>query len=179
MANPTDRTPRVRLRDVTLADADMLDAWHAHRSEYNDFGLPDDPTDREALTRGPLRNERNGMLLIELVADGRPIGTVGWHQERYGPNPESAALNFGIELIPDERGHGYGTEAQMQLVAYLFATTDVNRVEASTDIGNIAEQRALEKAGLRREGVQRGAQFRAGAHHDLVTYALLRDDMAD
>lgn len=179
MTDPTAAPPRVRLRDVTLDDADQLDAWDAVRSEYNDFGMPRDPTDREALARGPLRNERNGMLVIELVADGRPIGTVGWHREMYGPNPESSAFNIGIELIPGERGRGYGTEAQIQLVEYLFATTDVHRVEASTDIENIAEQRSLEKAGLRREGVVRGSQFRAGAYHDLVTYALLRDDTAD
>jgi RimJ/RimL family protein N-acetyltransferase len=52
----------------------------------------------------------------------------------------------------------------------------VHRVEASTDVSNLAEQRSLEKAGLRREGVTRGAQFRAGAYHDLVVFALLRDD---
>jgi RimJ/RimL family protein N-acetyltransferase len=52
----------------------------------------------------------------------------------------------------------------------------VNRVEAATDLDNIAEQRSLEKAGFRREGVLRGSQWRAGAYHDLVYYALLRTD---
>jgi RimJ/RimL family protein N-acetyltransferase len=94
----------------------------------------------------------------------------------YGPNPESSAYNFGIELIPEARGQGYGTEAQALLVDYLFANTDVHRVEASTDVSNLAEQRSLEKAGLRREGVTRGAQFRAGAYHDLIVFAMLRDD---
>jgi len=177
MIRPTPDPPRVRLRDVTLDDADMLDSWEEHRSEFNDFGTPRDPVDREALAKGPLRNERNGMLIVERVADERPIGTVGWHLERYGPNIESAALNFGIELIPDARGQGYGTEAQAQLVAYLFATTETNRVEAGTDIDNLAEQRALEKAGLQREGVLRGSQFRAGAYRDLVVYALVRSDL--
>ncbi len=41
---------------------------------------------------------------------------------------------------------------------------------------NLPEQRSLEKAGYVREGIQRGAQFRAGAYHDLVTYSRLRDD---
>ena len=100
MTDPAATLPRVRLRDVTLDDAELLDAWDAERSEYNDFGMPRDPTDREALARGPLRNERNGMLLIELVADGRPIGTVGWHREMYGPNAESAAFNFGDRTDP-------------------------------------------------------------------------------
>ncbi len=155
----------------------MLDAWDSERSAFNDFGMPRDPVDREALANGPLRNERNGVLIVELVADGRPIGSVGWHREMYGPNPESAALNFGIELLPVARGQGYGTEAQALLVEYLFATTDIHRVEASTDIENVAEQRSLEKAGLRRDGVARGAQFRAGAYHDLVLYGVLRDDI--
>ena len=53
----------------------------------------------------------------------------------------------------------------------------MHRVEASTDVTNLAEQRALEKAGFTREGVLRGAQHRAdGVHHDLVGYAILRTD---
>jgi RimJ/RimL family protein N-acetyltransferase len=174
----TDR-PRVRLRDVTLADADRLDAWSSDPAlggEFNDFGLEPRPTDREALKRGPLRNERNGQLIVERVADGEPIGVVGWHRVGYGPNPESDAWNVGIELLPDARGQGFGAEAQAQLAAFLFAETAANRVEAQTDIENVAEQRSLEKAGFRREGVARGSQFRAGRFHDLVTYARLRDD---
>lgn len=177
MPDQPAESPRVRLRDVTLADADLLDDWEANRSEWNEFGMAREPIDREAIARGPLRNERNGMLVIERIADGRPIGTVGWHREMYGPNPESAALNFGIELIPEARGQGLGTEAQSQLAVYLFTTTDVHRIEAATDLDNLPEQRSLEKAGFRREGVLRGSQFRAGAYRDLVIYAMLRGDL--
>jgi RimJ/RimL family protein N-acetyltransferase len=71
----------VRLRDVTLEDADLLDSWLTveNKGVFNDFGVPHHPTDREALARGPLRNERNGELIVERIADGRPIGTVSWH----------------------------------------------------------------------------------------------------
>jgi RimJ/RimL family protein N-acetyltransferase len=173
---------RVRLRDVTLDDADLLDAWGADPAstgEFNDFGGTPEPVDREVLARGPLRNERNGQLIIERVADGTPIGAIGWHRVGYGPGPESEAWNIGIALLPAARGHGYGSEAQAQLVRYLFEMTSVNRVEAQTDVENVAEQRSLEKAGFRREGVARGAQFRAGAYHDLVTYAVVRGDPRD
>jgi RimJ/RimL family protein N-acetyltransferase len=172
---------RVRLRDVTLADADLLDAWDATpeaRGEFNDFGMPPSPAPREAMAAGPLRNDHNGMLIVELVADGTSIGSVGWHKVVNGPNPESAAWNFGISLVLDARGRGYGTEAQRLVAEYLFATTGVNRVEAATDVDNLAEQRALEKAGFTREDVLRGAQFRSGTHHDLVVYSRLRDDPA-
>ena len=179
MTRPTTDPPRVRLRDITLADADMLDAWNADAAtggKFNDFGIPGEPVDRAVLARGPLRNERNGILIVERLSDLEALGSVGWHKVRYGPNPESDAWNIGIELLPEARGHGYGVEAQAQLGTYLFERTGVNRVEAQTDIENVAEQRALDKAGFQREGVARGTQFRAGRYHDLVTYSILRGD---
>ena len=112
----------------------------------------------------------------DVVVDGMVVGDVGWHVVHHGPPPDSAAYNIGIDLAPTHRGHGYGTEAQRRLAEHLFAHSDVNRVEASTDVTNVAEQRALEKAGFTREGVLRGAQWRDGAWHDLVLYARLRTD---
>ena len=171
----------IRLRDATLADADVLDSWARSpeaKGEFNDFGPPPDDGSalRRSLAEGPLRNERNGQLIVERVADGHPIGTVAWHEVHYGPPPNSRAWNIGVSLIPEARGQGHGGIAQRLLADYLFETTDTNRVEASTDVDNLAEQRALEKAGFVREGIQRGAQFRASSHHDLVTYSRLRDD---
>ncbi len=174
----TDERPRIRLRDATLGDAELLESWETpeNRGVFNDFEFPPRAPLSEQLSKGPLRHERNGTLIVERVDDGRPIGTVSWHTVGYGPGDESRAWNIGIALIPEARGHGFGPEAQRALAAELFATTDVHRVEASTDIENVAEQRALEKAGFVREGIQRGAQSRAGARHDLVTYSRLRTD---
>jgi len=168
----------VRLRDCTLADADMLDDWNAKRDigGYNDFG-PRDPVPREAMSRGPLRDERHGTLIVERLADGEPVGTIGWRLVTvYGPSPMSDAMQIGIELIPAARGQGLGVDAQRLIAEYLFATSHVSRVEASTDSSNVAEQRALDKAGYVREGAMRGAQFRAGEYHDLVYYSRLRSD---
>jgi RimJ/RimL family protein N-acetyltransferase len=164
---------------VTLDDADLLDAWAQAIGDsggFNDLGQEPRTIDREALAEGPLRNERNGIPIIERIADNRPTGTVGWHRVGYGPTARSDAWRIGIELRPEARGQGHGTDAQRLLAVYLFETTEVNRVEAQTDVDNVAEQHALEKAGYRREGIARGAQHRAGSYHDLMTYAILRDD---
>ncbi len=169
----------VRLRDVTLAEADLYDRLQGVEKAdggFNDFGVPYAPVDREVLANGPLRNERNGVMFIERVDDGEVVGSVGWRRVTYGPNDESAAWMFGIDIVADARGRGYGTEAQRLIADYLFRTTPVNRVEASTDVENVAERRSLEKAGYTPEGVNRGAQYRAGAYHDLILYAKLRDD---
>ena len=168
------------MREATIADADLLELWHSSRDqigEFNDFDQPRHVPVRAAIAAGTLINEHGGRLVVERTADGLPLGTVSWHAVRYGPNPESFAWNIGITLAPAARGKGYGGEAQRRLARFLFATTRVNRVEACTDVDNRPEQRALEKAGFHREGVVRGAQYRAGSWHDLWMFAVVRSDL--
>lgn len=122
----------------------------------------------------------NARLLV-VVTDGDGIsavaGSMSWHLEAYGPTQGSFAWNIGIGLTDACRGHGVGTVAQRLLAEWLLGSTPLDRIEASTDVENIPEQRALEKAGFTREGVLRGAQARADGVHDLVSYSLLRSDV--
>ena len=98
---------------------------------------------------------------------------MSWHAVLYGPTHGSRAWSMGLAIAADQRGRGIGSLAQRLLSDYLLRTA--HRVEASTDIDNHAEQRSLEKAGFVREGVIRGAQYRAdGRHHDLVMYSRTR-----
>jgi len=163
------------LRRATLEDAELLELWQAvvYKGELNDFGTPFHPV-RDAIRETGLVGENGGTLIVESATSGTPVGTVSWRTVRYGPNPESGAWNIGISLIPDARCQGLGTEAQRLLADHLFDTTPVNRIEAGTDIDNVVEQRALEKAGFAREGVLRGSQYRRGGWHDLVVFARVR-----
>jgi RimJ/RimL family protein N-acetyltransferase len=133
-------------------------------SPWDDWGVRDAPAPAEL-----------GRMVVEL--DGVAVGDVSWHSVWYGPNSGSRARNIGISIAASVRGQGVGSRAQRLLVEHLFATTDAVRVEASTDVANVAEQRALEKAGFVREGVLRSAQARADGHHDLVSYSFLRSDL--
>jgi RimJ/RimL family protein N-acetyltransferase len=164
---------------VTPADAALLDRLHATQAGgFNDLGQDRKPLPPEAWVDGRLRGDRRGEFFVERRADGKIVGTISYHRTSYGPGVKSAAWMIGIDLVPEGRGQGLGTEAQRLLADWLFETTDANRVEASTDVDNVAEARSLEKAGFVREGVNRGAQFRAGAYHDLVLYSRLRSDPA-
>jgi RimJ/RimL family protein N-acetyltransferase len=181
-ADPIGREGRsVRLREATLADAadvDARDADPAMRGAFNDLGQPPAKPLAEQLANGKrMVSPERGRLLIERIDDGAVVGDVSWHPVMYGPNEPSRALNIGVALDPDARGHGFGTEAQRLLAELLLEQFAVERIEASTDIDNIAEQRALEKAGFTREGVIRRAQFRAGGYHDLVNYSFVREDL--
>jgi len=85
------------------------------------------------------------------------------HRDHIATQPARARLRLG---------------AQRALAEYLFATTLAERIEAETDVENIAEQRALERAGFTREGVLRHTQFRAGRWRDNVIYSVLRAEVS-
>ncbi len=106
------------------------------------------------------------------------VGSVSWFTVQHGPSAACPAFNVGISLFAEHRGQGYGASAQRQLCDYLFATRLVERVEAGTDVDNVAEQRALASAGFHREGALRHAQFWAGHWRDVILYSRLRGDGA-
>ncbi|HEY0454631.1 GNAT family protein [Actinophytocola sp.] len=135
-----------------------------------DFEVDRDDRPRIA---GPVRSS---LLSVLDASTGALLGGVSWHAVDYGGTLGCSAWNIGIGLLPEARGRGVGTVAQRLLAEYLFATTEVDRIEAGTDVENVAEQRALEGAGFRREGVLRGAQWRGGERHDLAHYGKLRTD---
>jgi RimJ/RimL family protein N-acetyltransferase len=126
---------------------------------------------RNQLGQDGLVNQDGGRLCV--LSDGVVAGNVLWNKATYGI-PEWWCWNIGIALLPEFRGKGIGSTAQLLLVNYLFDTTAVERVEAYTDVENKAEQRALEHIGFTQEGTLRAAQFRNGQWCDLFLYSLLR-----
>jgi RimJ/RimL family protein N-acetyltransferase len=169
---------QVGLRPVVAADLPLLEAWEndvAVHSEYNMFGLRPARGMGESFGRSGFLDDSQGTLIV-VTLGGEVVGTMSYHTVAYGPNSGSRTYNFGISLLPDQRGKGYGSEAQRLLAAYLFDTYPIARVEASTDVTNLPEQRSLEKAGFTREGVLRKAQWRGGEWHDLVVYSKLRGE---
>jgi RimJ/RimL family protein N-acetyltransferase len=169
----------VTLRAVDEDDLALLQRWRndlEHETEFGDFLFTHRHTSpiQERWSLNGMMSDEEGTLLICL--DGVPVGKIAWHPVVYGPNRGSNALNLGISIEPQARGRGVGTRSQRLVADFLFSYTLVHRVEATTDVTNIAEQKALERAGFTREGVLRGAQFRRGTHHDMVSYARLRTD---
>jgi RimJ/RimL family protein N-acetyltransferase len=114
--------------------------------------------------------ERSGRLIVEL--GGEPAGLVSYVAVEV---TNTRSWSIGIALLPEFRGRGAGWRAQAQLSDYLFTHTPVVRIEAGTQLDNLAEQKALEKAGFQREGVLRAVEFRDGGYRDGVLYSRIRD----
>ncbi|MCF3134047.1 GNAT family N-acetyltransferase [Streptomyces olivochromogenes] len=168
---------KIRLIPVSEKDLGLLDILFNASPESDEafdwFGFSDPMAKRRRWSENGLLTADSGTLTV--VSGQEALGTVSWRPVPYGPL--NRGWNIGIGLRHEVRGQGIGTQAQALLARYLFAHTEVNRVDAHTNVKNIAEQRALEKAGFTREGVLRGAQFRNGRYHDMVVYGILRSEV--
>jgi [ribosomal protein S5]-alanine N-acetyltransferase len=169
----------VRLRPIEEADLDALrrfDVDPSSRGPYLSSGFRSPQHRRRRWEEDGWLGADSGQLAVALP-DGTLAGIVSWRSIQTG-GPDGGCLEIGALLFPEHRGKGLGTTAQRLLVEYLFATTLANRLQAITNVENLAEQKALERAGFRREGVMRGLAFDGGRWHDGVLYARLRDDPA-
>jgi RimJ/RimL family protein N-acetyltransferase len=171
-----DAPAPVTLRLLTGADADVIEREHtAELDPYGWFGVRRPGRLRHRIETSEDITGDSGILAIARTT-GHLLGEVSWRRIATGPTPASFCWEIGVYVVRAERGRGAGSAGQRLAAAYLFETSLASRVQALTDVDNIAEQRALEKAGFTREGTMRGYQYRFGAWHDVCVYSTLRTD---
>ena len=102
--------------------------------------------------------------------DGSKVGLTG-----HFPTAQKL-LEIGFALIPSERGKGYCSEAVKIMVDYLFLSKDIVRIQAHTDLRNVASQKVLERVGFKKEGTIRKFSFIRGKWRDMLVYSILREE---
>ncbi|WP_043627932.1 GNAT family N-acetyltransferase [Nonomuraea candida] len=112
---------------------------------------------------------------VELAIRDAASGAFAGHVQLMQVTPVLGQAMIGYSLLPAFRGRGFMTRAVRLLVGWAFANTSLHRIVAGTDAGNTASHAVLERAGFRREGVQRELFPRPdGTRSDDVQWALLR-----
>jgi len=160
---------RVRLRSVKSSDLKDLHAW------WNDpeFAGPfndDYPKSREEVSQIV---KSSHTFIIEGIADGRKIGIISYYLTR---SDYPYLYEIGYRIEPKERNKGYTTEAAGVLIDHMFATLDIERIEAVADTKNFASQRVLGKNGFRREGRLKKRVRLNGKYRDEYIFGLLREE---
>ena len=170
----TGRHIRLRPRDETDIDfyVEEIETLEG-LGEYT----PEPILTREEIERqftDPLKHFLDRILYVIEKPDGTRIGSI----EHYVVQPHGL-LEIGFIIIPSERGRGYGIEAIGLIVGHLFSTTDVERIQASTNVRNAASRVALERSGLSLEGVMRSFAYNRGRWADYCLYSVLRGEWLD
>jgi ribosomal-protein-alanine N-acetyltransferase len=161
----------VNLRIAEKEDLPLLTEWF-NKLEVSGEYTPVNQmsrTDAEKTFDNPYEKK---LFIIE-KKDGNKIGLV---DHFYVLHPAGKQLEIGYGLLPNERGKGYCSEAVIIMVDYLFLSKDIGRIQAQTDLRNIASHRVLEKAGFKKEGTFRRSFFMRGQLRDAYVYSILREE---
>ncbi len=180
------RTARLTLRPMTLDDVDAVltfrgradvARWLSHEAMTRDE-VVDRVTDR--VDRGRSGSARP-LLGLVVAQRGIVVGDAMLRIDRCGsvtgtPAPEWEGT-IGYTLHPDVQGQGLAGEVARALLTIAFADLGLRRVLADAYVENVASNRVLVGAGMRREGTQRSAWLgKDGTWLDLNLYAVLREE---
>jgi len=158
----------VNLRVAEKEDLLLIGKWRSSPGFQGEYNLLIQESKEELGKRYDSFRPEEKWFLIE-KKDGVRIGLIVLE-------PEGGVQEIGYGIIPNERGKGYCTEAVKIAVDYLFLSKPLVRVQAHTNVGNMASQRVLEIAGFKKEGNVRKRIFIRGSWRDEFLYSVLREE---
>ena len=161
------RGPTIDLRRAEKADVPLLVEWTGDiemNGAYEGFGQVSVSELEKEFEADP--DER---WYVVTAKDGTPIGFIA-HGKCGG------GCWIGYQVVPGQRGRGYGTEAVQLIVDYLFLHKDIGRIQAETHPANDASRRVLEKVGFTFEGRLRRSFFSRGEWRDTAMHSILREE---
>lgn len=170
---------RVTLRAVERDDVDTIWRWE-NDAEVMAFAssAPERCVSRAMLERSFADVNPNGggtNRYLVLDEEERPIGLASY----WVPNPRFArSAELGVYLGErDLWRKGYGTDAVITLLKMLFHQLGMHRVGFATGSHNFRVKAAMEKYGVRVEGVIREDRFMDGRFYDTVRMGVLADEL--
>ena len=113
----------------------------------------------------------SGRLMPMLAADAATGEVVGGGTLHH-LDAERAIVEIGYWILPHARRRGFATRIARMLAEHAFAL-GVERVAAYVNVGNVASEATLERAGYTREGVVRSLPVPSGRRLDKTLFSLL------
>ncbi|AIK39061.1 acetyltransferase family protein [Bacillus pseudomycoides] len=177
MGFPILETERLKLRELTLLDAETMFYYFEKASVIRYFGM--DSFQNMEQVKNTIQTFRKryeeGNVLrwgIELKGTNQLIGTFGFHLI----NQNHKRAEIGYELDDTYWGKGYASEALQAILTYGFETLQLIRIAAVVYTENEASHRLLKRAGFQEEGLLRKYMIQNGVAHDTVIYSLLEEE---
>jgi RimJ/RimL family protein N-acetyltransferase len=89
--------------------------------------------------------------------------------------PGSISGWFGTQIAPQHRNLGFGKEAKLLMLCFLFENFPVQRVGSDTVVNHSAARRGMESCGMQLEGYRRAAHIQNGKFYDVPWYVIYRE----
>ena len=160
------------IRPLTSQDADELAALLVANRE---FLAPFEPDREERYYTAEGQRERieSGEQQTFAILDGTRIaGVVALAHIARGP---FQSANLGYWVAQDLNDRGLATRAVAEMIEIAFGELGLHRLEAGTQVDNIASRRVLEKNGFEPIGIARRFLLIAGEWRDHLLFQLTVD----
>lgn len=159
-------TPRLTLRPARPEDLDAIHAVLSHREAMRWWSTPphDDIEQSRAWLENMIANTAAGAADFVVEHEGHVIGKAGCWK----------APDVGYILHPDVWGRGLASEALAAVIDHVFATRDLDALNADVDPDNAASIRLLERLGFVRTGEAKATWHIGGEWKDSVYYGIQR-----
>ena len=113
---------------------------------------------------------------IETLEEKKYIGGCGVNRVDW----KNSVVDVGIFIGDKEYwGKGYGTDAMLVLVSFIFKQLNINKIKLQVFAFNERAIKSYKKCGFRVEGVLRQEIYRDGKYHDDIVMGLLKDEFID
>jgi RimJ/RimL family protein N-acetyltransferase len=168
-------TERLRLRPFGLGDTDRIRSITQSGARFLPPGAPAKASGvKQWLSTGvhELQRSGQGVHLAMVGADERIVGAISLFRTAWG----AGTTEVGYGVHPLYRGRGFAPEAVRGVAGWVFAATELRRIDLTANLDNLASLRVAQKAGFTWEGVLRAAVLEDDGPHDLVVFGLLRGD---
>ncbi|GAB78641.1 Protein N-acetyltransferase, RimJ/RimL family [Austwickia chelonae] len=118
--------------------------------------------------------EKSGAgIALAIEHEGQFAGTIALAETDW----ENSQTKIGYWVVPWRRGHGLAAWASSVLGTWALLDQGIERVVLRAATGNLASQRAAEKAGYIAEGIERSSVATPGGRGDMKVYSLIRSDL--
>lgn len=160
----------VRLRAIKEDDYYSIGKWltpsivSSLGRGANDFVQVDD-------LKKDIENGRTQYAMV-LTHDDERIGFVSWEPLKY----EGNYMLGGIIGDQEKWDNGYGAEASLLIMDYLFHQKNAHKIQFINGLYNLRSVRFLIKNGVVVEGILRDHFFVDGEFHDAVISSVLREE---
>jgi RimJ/RimL family protein N-acetyltransferase len=163
----------VRLRAPERTDLSAFVRWF-NNPEVTRFLLRSPPMGmaEEVEWYDGLQQRPDRHFCIETL-DGRLIGNLGLIRLEW----INRSAELGVMIGEKEFwGRGYGTDAILIFLDYLFDELGLNRIFLYCHVDNVRARRCYEKCGFSHEGTFRQHHYKEGEYVDCVAMAILKED---
>jgi RimJ/RimL family protein N-acetyltransferase len=164
---------KVRLRAPERIDIPAFLRWINDQevTEFLDIEPPMGMEQEEAWFES-LRNSDIEVFSIE-TKEGELIGNIGLMKFDWVSRKVTMGIIIGEKV---HWGSGYGSDAIMTLLNYLFGELNINRVHLEVDTTNQRAVHCYEKCGFVKEGILRQVRWKRGRFKDNYIMSILWEE---